>query len=114
MERFKPHREVDFMQHEGKTFDQETILLDQNEYVRCAFVRCDLQFGGSGGVAFSECRFDQCRWSFVDAASNTLHFMASLYHGLGDGGKRLMEDLFESIRNAPPPGMSPSGGSTEP
>jgi len=93
------------MAHDGKTFQGETIRLDNQEYIDCTFAECDLQYGGSGAVAFSNCRFDQCRWSFVDAASNTLRFMAGLYHGLGEGGKNLMEDLFDSIRSTPPPGM---------
>jgi hypothetical protein len=95
------------MAHEGKTFQGETIRLDNEEYANCTFVDCDLQYGGAGFVGFSNCKFDRCRWSFVDAASNTLRFMASLYHGLGGGGRNLIEDLFRSIRQNPPPGMDP-------
>ncbi len=98
------------MQHKGNTFQGETILLDGREYEDCAFIECDLQYGGAGFVAFNKCRFDNCRWSFVDAASNTLHFMASLYHGLGEGGRNLIEDLFNSIRQNPPPGMNTGDG----
>ncbi len=93
------------MPYQEKTFQGETIRLDNQEYVNCVFIDCDMQYGGAGSVEFSNCRFDRCRWSFVDAASNTLHFMASLYHGLGEGGRNLMEDLFNSIRKNPPPGM---------
>ena len=101
------------MHFEGKTFDGEKLRLDENEYVNCKFVSCELQYGGMGFVAFNECKFDNCRWSFVDAASNTLRFMASLYHGLGDGGQSLIEQLFDSIRKNPPPGMAPTEGKTE-
>ncbi len=100
------------MQYEGKTFHGETIRLDNQEYENCTFIGCDLQYGGAGSVAFNNCRFDNCRWSFVDAASNTLRFMGSLYHGLGQGGRDLMEDLFNSIRRNPPPGMEGKGGIT--
>jgi hypothetical protein len=101
------------MRFEGDTFEGQEIRLDQNEYVNCTFMTCELQFGGMGFVAFSDCKFDNCRWSFVDAASNTLRFMASLYHGLGGGGKGLIEQLFESIRKNPPPGMAPAQNQAE-
>jgi len=93
------------MKFEDKTFKGEELRLDGNEYSACVFVDCEFQFGGMGFVAFSNCRFDNCRWSFVDAASNTLRFMAGLYHGLGGGGRQLIEQLFDSIRKNPPPGM---------
>ncbi|MFP4036287.1 MAG: hypothetical protein ACLFUE_02070 [Desulfobacteraceae bacterium] len=95
------------MEYRQETFEGQKILLDGNDYAECAFVDCDLRYGGSAPVSFDNCRFDNCGWSFVDAASNTLYFMASLYHGLGQGGRDLIEQLFESIRKNPPPGMSP-------
>lgn len=98
------------MRYEDKTFEGEEIRLDGNEYVNCAFVSCHFHYGGADAVAFSNCRFDQCQWAFVDSASNTLRFMAGLYHGLGQGGRELIEQLFESIRKNPPPGMiAPEG-----
>lgn len=101
------------MLHKDKTFKEEEIRLDGNEYVQCAFISCELQFGGMGFVALSNCKFDNCRWSFVDAASNTLRFMASLYHGLGGGGQALIEQLFDNIRKNPPPGMASEGDPAE-
>jgi len=98
------------MRYEEKTFKNEELRLDGNEYANCSFASCSLFYGGSDAVAFSNCRFDQCQWAFVDSASNTLRFMAGLYHGLGQGGRDLIEQLFENIRKSPPPGMTPTDG----
>jgi hypothetical protein len=91
------------IRHEGKEFNNETVRLDGNNYVRCVFRNCQIQFGGTDNVGLDTCEFYECKWTFVDAAQRTLEFMAAMYHGMGDFGKDLVEKTFENIkkRNQP-------------
>ncbi|MFO7785807.1 MAG: hypothetical protein ACQET7_01475 [Thermodesulfobacteriota bacterium] len=45
------------MEYQGKTFQGETIRLDNQEYDNCVFIDCDLQYGGAGFVAFTNCNY---------------------------------------------------------
>lgn len=94
------------MRIEDKTFEDQPVRLDGNEYIKCVFRRCELQFGGTGAVSMVECAFDRCSWSFTGPAALTVQFMMALYHGAGEGGRDLIERTFEDIRR----GRQPQGG----
>jgi len=81
-----------------KTYENATILLDGEEYNRCTFRNCELQFGASSKVTLVNCSFEDIKWVFIDAAARTLDFMTGLYHEAGEGGKNLIEKTFENIR----------------
>jgi hypothetical protein len=54
-------------------------------------------------IYFSNCNFNSIKsWEFEGEARNTIEFIAMTYHGIGDGGKKMMENLFEGIRKLPP------------
>ena len=47
------------------------------------------------------CHFDDCRWQFEDAAERTLVFLRAMFHGLGTGGRQLVESTLNQIRTPP-------------
>jgi hypothetical protein len=83
------------MIHEKKTFSNETVTIDNNEYVLCQFEHCNLVYAATGSVGFQSCTFNDVKWEFSGAAQNTLSFMTALYHG---GGQPIIEKTFENIR----------------
>ena len=87
------------MRFQKEKFKNEPILLDGNEYFGCSFIRCELKFGASGDVTLGGCSFEQCKWSFVDAAARTIQFMMGLYHGTGEGGRKLIDETFKNIQH---------------
>ena len=89
-------------------FRNVDVRLDGNVYHQCRFENCTLIYGGFGPVGMTSCVFANVRWAFVDAASNTLNFMASLYRGAGEGGQRVIEETFEAIRRGPPARPEPT------
>jgi hypothetical protein len=91
------------MRIEDKTFEDQQVRLDGNEYIKCIFKHCELQFGAMEPVTMVECSFDQCSWSFTGAAALTVKFMTALYHGAGEGGRKLIEQTFEDIRRGHQP-----------
>lgn len=88
-----------FKKHfEGHSFERETVRLDDSKFSDCTFVNCILEYAGTGPVSMVDCKFTDPRWEFVGPARNTLQFMRAIYHGLGDVGKQLVENTFESLK----------------
>lgn len=82
----------------GTTFDQETVLVDGYHYHNCCFNQCKIVFRATEPVKFDGCVFNECIWEFDGPAENALLYLSALYNGLGEGGKELVEGVFESIR----------------
>jgi phage FluMu protein Com len=80
---------------EDRTFTDLIVRLDFHDFSNCVFSRCTFVYGGFGPVSLSSCRFDECKWTFADAAGNTLAFLALLYRS---GVIDLVEATFQSIR----------------
>jgi len=87
---------------EGQDFNDQTVSLDGNKYFRCIFRRCVLQYGGMELPVLEGNEFNECSWSFIDASARTVQFMIALYHGAGRGGRELIEQTFENIRQRSP------------
>jgi hypothetical protein len=80
------------------TFTNSTVRLDNNEYVNCKFEKCIIEFAGEGPVGLDGCAFSGCQWVLVGYARNTLNFLGSMYHGMGDFGKEMVEATFTNIK----------------
>lgn len=90
------------MLFEYQTFKESNEVLDGNKYERCNFIKCTLVYRGGEAPMFTSCDFSNCGWSFEDAAMRMIYFLTLLYHGIGDEGKKTVEDLFSTIRQAKP------------
>ena len=97
------------MESTGKTFAKTTEILDGNSYSECRFESCRLIFRGGTLPVIARCHFENCQWSFEDAAERTLVFMRQLYHGMGPGGVELIEATLGAIRQPPRP-ANPGAG----
>ncbi len=102
---------------ENRNYSNELVNLDDNEFVDCKFQGCTLVYRGGSLPKFAGNSIDQCVWNFSGAAELTLRFIAGLYQA-GEGGKDVVERMFEQIRKgdfkqsdppAPPAGTPPSG-----
>ncbi|MBA3584279.1 MAG: hypothetical protein H0W36_07090 [Gemmatimonadetes bacterium] len=79
-------------------FLNDAIDIDDNEFTSCTFDSCTLAYSGGEFGKITDCSFNACRWEFSGAASRTVAFMKAMYQGMGDGGRQIVEDLFEKIR----------------
>ncbi len=86
------------MKFEDQEFSNQDMHMDFNQFIKCKFIDCNLIYHGFGPIGMDGCSFTKIRWTFADAASNTVNFMASLYHGAGEGGRNLIEKTFENIK----------------
>jgi hypothetical protein len=86
------------MRYDNKSFFGETVSVCGNEYHGCTFTRCTIVFRGDQSTALVECLFQQPKWVLEGPAANTLRFLTTMYHKLGEPGVRLVEETFNNIR----------------
>lgn len=86
------------MKYADKTYSDEQVRLDGNEYLNCKFKRVELIFSAIAPVGLIGCDFDGCRWVFNGPAQQTLEFMSAMHNGNADGGRELIEKTFDNIR----------------
>jgi len=89
-------------------YTNSTVKLDNNDFVDCSFDKCTLEYAGEGPVSITGCTFNNVQWVFVGAAQQTLQFLQGLYHGMGEGGRTLVESTFDNIRTLKPMSGPPS------
>jgi hypothetical protein len=91
----------------GKTFTGATEVIDGNHYTDCRFENCTLVYRGGDIPHINGCQFDSCLWHFDGAAERTLIFMRQVYHGMGAGGRQLIEATMQQLRLPPEPDPAP-------
>jgi hypothetical protein len=83
---------------DGQLFKDSTEVLDGRQFTNCEFRNCTVVYRGGTLPAMNGCHFQDCHWQFEDAAERTMVFMRVLYHGMGEGGKRMVEAAFAQTR----------------
>lgn len=86
------------MKFKDQEFSNQDVHMDFNQFINCKFIDCELIYHGFGPIGMEGCSFTKVRWTFSDAAANTVNFMESLYAGAGEGGRKLIEQTFEKIK----------------
>ena len=86
------------MQYRDKTFRNERVELDGKMFHNCEFDNCELVFTGDRPPTFSDNRFVDTVFVMTDHATRTLYLLSNIYHA-GEGGKEIVEKLFDEIRN---------------
>jgi hypothetical protein len=89
------------MKYSNKTFRDETVDLDGNQYFQCTFESCKLMYFGGLIPYFDSCAFGSSTFMFEKGAGNALEFLRELYHA---GLSTNVESFFDDIRRNPPPG----------
>lgn len=79
--------------HEGETFENKHLVLDEGIFINCVFKNCSLEYSG-GDVYVQSCQGEGCQLIWRGAAQRTVF----LLQGLG-----LMAPA------APPPAGNPPG-----
>jgi hypothetical protein len=89
------------MDFKNKQFNNDKIRMDGNTFVDCEFENCVMEYGGGPLPNMIGCGFNGVQWAFTESAASTISFMQAIYHGMGAGGKQLIEQTFENIRKQP-------------
>lgn len=86
------------MHQTNKTFRNQRVELTGSRFHGCTFENCELVYRGDPSPTFQDNEFIDSTFVFKDAAIRTLYFLANIYHS-GKGGKEIVEQTFEDIRN---------------
>jgi len=86
------------MEFRDRTFKNETVNLDGNTFTGCTFRECVFVYKAMDVFTLTASHFYDCKFSLAGPAMLTLQALAMFYRGMGDGGKALVENTFESIR----------------
>lgn len=81
-----------------RSYWNETIELDGNDFRRCTFTECKLVLRARWGVTMLECTFENCEWSFAGAAALVIKFLRSISDSPGDYGPTLLLSMFTALR----------------
>lgn len=81
---------------QGRTFTDQRIALDGNEYESCTFKNVTLVYAGGALPAIRNCAFEQFNLAFEGAAENTLAFLRAL-SGPQSGFRPIVEGTFKAI-----------------
>jgi hypothetical protein len=84
---------------QNETFTDQRVELDGNTYTNCTFVNSQMVFRAAAPVTLQGVNFENCTWTFDDAAGLTISFMTALYRG---GMAQLMEQTFANMRGEIP------------
>ena len=80
---------------ESKIFRNETVIVDNTQFVDCDFEGASLLYQGGALPTFEKCKFVGVSLQFGDAAANTLQFLSRLRTG---GFSPAVDRLLESVR----------------
>ncbi|UPR56967.1 hypothetical protein ITG10_00940 [Vibrio sp. ED004] len=79
-------------------FENTTIGLDNTIYKKCTFTNCVIEYAGDGPISLESCEFNNCQWTLVGAAQNTMQFLSTMHHSMGDFGKQMVDATFNNIK----------------
>ncbi len=83
----------------SSTFIGQTVRLDHGSYESCDFKDCVIEYGGEGPISLIGCNFKNCNWQLVGPARNTVIFLKTMYESMGDFGKNMVDQTFNSIKS---------------
>ncbi len=74
-----------------KSFTDERVLLDGNQFERCVFTRCSLVFNGTKEFSLDSNEFVHSKGVFFEGSASTLRMFHRIYHGQF---RSMVEDVF--------------------
>lgn len=82
----------------GYQFENEDVIIDFTVYENCYFNKCRIIYYGHGPFQMIGDRFDDCSYELAGPAANAINYLRSMYHGNNEGGRALVENTFQMIR----------------
>lgn len=83
------------MRFENKVFQNESVTLDDNEFVGCTFTDCRFQYGG-GEFNIDRIRFNALELTMQGPAARTVMLLRSLW--ADELGRRIVQGLLEPAK----------------
>lgn len=85
------------MKHELEIFVDDTIFLDDNEYVECMFKNCTFMLSCDRPIQLHNSSLDQCTFQFIGPAANVVAFFKNFSRAAGpDAVEYLIQQMLGS------------------
>src|SRR5207244_4844046 len=68
---------LEMNRHEGKTFENQHLILDEGVFINCVFKNCSLEYSG-GDVYVQNCQGEGCQLVWRGAAQRTVFLLQGL------------------------------------
>ncbi|MCG6970302.1 MAG: hypothetical protein LJE85_11090 [Gammaproteobacteria bacterium] len=89
------------MKYTATKHDGKKVTVDFNEYIDCEFKDCEIIYKGGNPPVFENCRFENCQFSAIDRAENTIGYLSFLYQNMADtGAKAFVEEQIAKIKGS--------------
>jgi len=82
--------------YKNQTLENQTLILDGNEFHHCEIKNCTLVFKAHEMVKLEHCRIGGCTWEFEDAALRTVLMLKGLWVS-GHSGREVVEAIFRLV-----------------
>jgi hypothetical protein len=89
----------DFPKIIGKSFVNDVLKIDSTIFNKCNFKNSRIIYSAENKFYLDTCEFHGCEFIFEGAAGETIDFIKNIYHHFGDGGKEIVNPIFEYIKN---------------
>ena len=87
------------MEFRDQDFTGQEVTLDGNTFTGCTFRNCRVVSKALAPSKLSACHFkENIQWTLDGPAALTIDFLTNIYHGMGEGGRQLVERTFDNIR----------------
>lgn len=87
------------MEFRDRDFNGEEVTLDGNTFTGCTFRNCRVVFRATAPCTLNANVFkENVQWTLDGPAALTLQFLRAMYHGMGSGGRDLVEHTIEQVR----------------
>lgn len=86
----------------SQIIENETVLLDNNEYYGTIFKNCTLIYAG-GNLVMEDCEYFNCPWEFAGAAKRTIGVFRDIMTGQIPDDMREVLKKMVGVSDAPKP-----------
>ncbi len=86
------------LRHLNNTFRTCRVPLDGQEFRSCKFIECSMIYSGGPPPVLVDCLFLSSPIHLEGAAVATISFLRGVYHGMGEEGVHIVDEVMEQIR----------------
>ncbi len=94
---------AEMVKFHNQEFRNTRVELDGRVFDGCKFYNCELVYRASKPIELKHCEFYETGFLFSDGATLTLSLLEGMYHGMGEGGKKIFESLIKAIQEGKVP-----------
>lgn len=85
------------MKIKGQTFENDSVILDGNDFMDCTFDKCELIIRGTDEFGIHRCTFNVCTYNFQGQAGAVLEFLDVLLSGNEKDDRHFLSQILPHV-----------------